>query len=474
LHIATVAAYNREKAGAEPDPSQEGNKEVSITEHRQDGRRIKVSKGKTIVEVVKDGLCTGCGTCVGICPLDAVEMVIDRREGVYVPSLNKERCTECGLCFDVCPGHTVDFRQLNLEIFGKEPDDILVGNCLSCHTGYATDYNIRYNSASGGLVTSLLIFALKEGIIDGALVTRMKKDRPLEPEPFIARTREEIISAAKSKYCPVPANIALKEIMEREGRYAVVGIPCHFHGIRKAERVIKKLEGRVVLHLGLFCTSTPTFKGTERLLQMKGIPKDSVRTLDYRGQGWPGNMRMVLQDGSEKAFQFCAIWSDKTVGQFVFALPAKRCALCIEGSSELADISFGDAWMDKFRGDKVGRSVILCRNEIGRALLERARTSRLVEITELDTNEIIKAQPMLSLRKHRFASLVFLTRALGKNRPKYNQNLPKTKVPYRRVAEIKHILFFLLRSVAPETIVWYIYILWVRKRDIRRPLFKSR
>jgi coenzyme F420 hydrogenase subunit beta len=47
-------------------------------------------------------------------------------------------------------------------------------------------------------------FALEEGIIDGALVTRMKKDRPLEPEPFIARTREEIIEASKSKYCGVP------------------------------------------------------------------------------------------------------------------------------------------------------------------------------------------------------------------------------------------------------------------------------
>ena len=35
----------------------------------------------------------------------------------------------------------------------------------------------------------------------------MKKDNPLEPEPFIARTREEIIEASKSKYCPVPANI---------------------------------------------------------------------------------------------------------------------------------------------------------------------------------------------------------------------------------------------------------------------------
>jgi len=29
---------------------------------------------KTISKVVESGLCTGCGTCVGICPEDAIQM----------------------------------------------------------------------------------------------------------------------------------------------------------------------------------------------------------------------------------------------------------------------------------------------------------------------------------------------------------------------------------------------------------------
>ncbi|MHC1595636.1 MAG: coenzyme F420 hydrogenase/dehydrogenase beta subunit N-terminal domain-containing protein [Candidatus Syntropharchaeales archaeon] len=99
------------------------------------------------------------------------------------------------MCYKVCPGHEVDFKELNLEIFGKEPDDILIGNYLNCYIDHATDHEIRYNSASGGLVTALLIYMLEEGLIDGALVTRMKANNPLEPEPFIARTREEIIEA---------------------------------------------------------------------------------------------------------------------------------------------------------------------------------------------------------------------------------------------------------------------------------------
>jgi len=38
---------------------------------------------------------------------------------------------------------------------------------LNCYIGHSTDYNIRYNSASGGHVTQLSIFALEVGIIDG-------------------------------------------------------------------------------------------------------------------------------------------------------------------------------------------------------------------------------------------------------------------------------------------------------------------
>ena len=119
-----------------------------------------MGSGKTIEDVVKSNLCTGCGTCVGICPEDALEMVIDNPKGIYVPQLDRESCNECGICFEVCPGHSVDIKGLNTEIFGKEPEDILLGNYINCDIGHATNYKIRYNSSSGVLVTALLLFSL--------------------------------------------------------------------------------------------------------------------------------------------------------------------------------------------------------------------------------------------------------------------------------------------------------------------------
>jgi coenzyme F420 hydrogenase subunit beta len=367
----------------------------------------------TIAQVVKDGLCTGCGTCIALCPEEAIELTIDKKKGTYVPTLNEEKCNNCGTCYKICPGHEVDFKALNLEIFGKKPEDILIGNYLNCYVSHSTDYDIRYNSASGGLVTQLLIFALEEGIIDGTLVTRMKKDKPLEPEPFIARTKEEVIEASKSKYCPVPANIALKEILESEEgeKFAVVGLPCHIHGIRKAEQINKKLKQKIVLHLGIFCNHAPNFWGTKLLLQRLKVKEDEVMKLDYRGEGYPGSMRISQKSG--ELLLLPDYWS--FVGAYFF-YPA-RCLLCNDEICELADISFGDAWLPELSDDKIGKSIVVSKSEIGEKILQKVKSKNEIELNEVDVKKVVQSQVgMLYFKKRDLNARSKLFKVV----PKYN------------------------------------------------------
>ncbi len=384
-----------------------------------------MKKGKTIKAVVKDGLCTGCGTCTGICPTNAIEMVIDHRNGIYVPQLDEERCNDCGICYEVCPGHSVDFRDLNQKIFGKEPEDILIGNYLNCYVGHSTNYDIRYNSASGGLVTALLTFALGKGMIDGALVTRMKRDNPFEPEPFIARTKEEIISAAKSKYCPVPANIALREILEREGKYAVVGLPCHTQALRKAERINTRLKERIVLHFGLVCNHAPSFLATDYLLQKLGVSKERVSKIDYRGKGWPGQMSITLGDGSTKLVpHFAELYWGVVYQDFFYP---SRCAICRDKICELSDISFMDAWLPELSQEKVGESIIVVRRRAGQELLQSALTAKAVELEKIPKDKVMQSQSLALVRK-RYNARFSLFKRFGKEVPNYNQPLSKVRL----------------------------------------------
>ena len=409
-----------------------------------------MTENNTIASVIKDGLCTGCGTCVSLCPEEAIKIVINEKKGIYIPKINEERCNNCGICFKVCPGHEVDFKELNLEIFGKEPEDILIGNYLNCYIGYSTDYDIRYNSSSGGLVSTLLIFALEEGIIDGALVTRMKKDNPLEPEPFIARTREEIIEASKSKYCPVPANIALKEILNsKEGeKFAVVGLPCHIYGVRKAEQINKKLKERIVLHFGIFCSSEHTFLGTEFLLQRISVKKEDIIKIDYRGEGWPGGMTIALKNGNKKFLPLNEYW--KEFGPFF--IPT-RCIFCFDESCELSDISFGDIFLPELtEKDEIGTSRIISRNKVGEDILQRAILNKKVELNK--TSSLV--QQIIYFKQNLKASIFFF-RLFGKKVPNYDIALLKP----RFTAYFNIILLYLRLYISSKRYLWGLLNIWL-------------
>ena len=377
---------------------------------------------ETIEVVVSNGLCTGCGTCVGICSKDAIRMGKSNSGASYYPQLDAGMCDNCGLCFRVCPGHFVDFKGLNLDIFGNEPEDVLIGNYQGCYLGHATDDNLRYNAASGGMVTALLLFALEKGIIDGALVTRMKKDNPLEPEPFIARTKEEIIDASKSKYCPVPANIMLKEILNSENgeKFAVVGLPCHIHGVRKAELANRKLKEKIVLHVGIFCSHSDTFWQTEFLLKKLGLKKEDIAKIDYRGEGWPGMMSVLLKDGRKVSVPYSEATS--LHGLWLHAL--LRCALCCDLTAELADVSCGDAWLPEIlANEKMGKSIVIPRTKMGEALCLEAVQDRYIKIEKTSAYKVKQCGDMMQTKKKDINVRFFIQRLFNKAIPTYNTTL---------------------------------------------------
>lgn len=48
--------------------------------------------------VVDKEECTGCETCVEVCPVEAIVMNNDD-----LAEIDQDECTECGTCLDECP-----------------------------------------------------------------------------------------------------------------------------------------------------------------------------------------------------------------------------------------------------------------------------------------------------------------------------------------------------------------------------------
>lgn len=47
--------------------------------------------------VVDAGKCTGCESCVGECPSEAIVMKDDKAV------VEADKCVDCGVCIDACP-----------------------------------------------------------------------------------------------------------------------------------------------------------------------------------------------------------------------------------------------------------------------------------------------------------------------------------------------------------------------------------
>ncbi len=369
-------------------------------------------------EVIDTGLCTGCGTCAGICPTGAI--IMKPTCGLFEPTVNAALCTQCQLCLKACPGRSVDFEALRMQVFGAQPAHKTIGNYSSCYTAYSFDQDIRFHSASGGAITQLLLFALENKIIDGAVVTRMSKTNPLQPEAFIAKTKQEIIDASKSKYCPVSTNACLKQILKEEGKFAIVGLPCHIHGVRKAETLLKVLQGKIVLQFGLLCSHTVDFAGIDFLLQKLGVEPNQVSKMSYRGEGWPGSLTVETKTANKITMPLVGSWHAYWPLFSSFFFTPLRCTMCSDQAAEFSDLSFGDAWLPEYRKEKTGASIIVSRTQRGQQLLNAAASAKVLNLKPLDVSRVEQSQHVnLRFKKDDLACRLSFLASMGQVTPSY-------------------------------------------------------
>ena len=156
-------------------------------------------KIKNIQDVVKSGLCNRCGTCVG---LSDGKIVFSDRTKKFLPQLSGDLdAGENAELLKYCSGKGFDFPAQNKRIYGDEGShNVFTGTYDKIYIGNATDEAVRRAGGSGGILSSILIWLLESGRIDGAVVVGMSDDEPWLTKPFIATTKEEILKAAQSKY----------------------------------------------------------------------------------------------------------------------------------------------------------------------------------------------------------------------------------------------------------------------------------
>jgi coenzyme F420 hydrogenase subunit beta len=333
-------------------------------------------------EVIRKGLCTACGACIGVCSSQAIRM-----NGV-IPELAGE-CAGCGRCLQVCPGRDIHLDEMEQALFGRSrhAHERELGIHQAVYAANAGAPDIRRAATSGGVLTALLCHALDMDWIDGAILTGMDPASPALAAPAVALGKEEVQSSQKSKYMLVPGGLlsVLHQAVRENGRtrLAVVGSPCHIHAVRKLQQspdkgLRKAFGDKIKLALGHFCAFNFFPEGTRVLIQACGADPDQVEAVQWRDTEevpFPGDFSVTLADGEKRHID---LMREYLILGGIYTHP--RCRICYDWANEAADISCGDE-VDEKGAHKAGakRSHVVVRTPAGRELFDSAAGEGKIE-----------------------------------------------------------------------------------------------
>ena len=240
---------------------------------------------KNIQGVIDNGLCSACGSCAGICPVNAIQMEANPAGFLYA-SINKEKCIGCAKCLRICPSFYENIPYI-------VPEDWSDGKYLTGYVGYAVSEEIREESQSGGLVSALLTYMLKNGTIDGAVVSDF--DISLQkPIPKYVSSEEDIVHAAGSYYSQVPMLNMLWN--HQDEKVAVVALGCQSESIHLAVDRLKMKRPEMIL--GLVCGWQFSMEMTNDLIRLGGLKEGNLKHFwprKKKRKGGPGEFSLLIQ-----------------------------------------------------------------------------------------------------------------------------------------------------------------------------------
>lgn len=312
---------------------------------------------------LEDERCILCGLCCRVCAdLVGVFAINYQNRGIErdvdAPySEFSEDCIACGACSLVCPTSAIKEQK---NIFALTEDDSIkieekhlngerdkdLGVCSDL---FAARTGIR--GQDGGVVTSLLVRALEEDLIDAAVVAYERKT--FGGKAAAVDDIDAVVRAKGTKYVRLSALPPLLDAL-REGkrRIAVVGTPCQIRVVRKLEQLgyfRDEYPQAEIFLLGLFCFESFDYrKLRDHIKELMDVDiEDADRVQIAKGRF------TARVDGREHSCSVRELDDDIQEG----------CRFCGDLVSRLADISIGSV------GSPEGYSTVIVRSEKGERLL---------------------------------------------------------------------------------------------------------
>ena len=215
-----------------------------------------------MIKIDDKSQCSGCGTCVIVCPKNCIQFSEDEIGAKY-PVVDVESCINCGKCEAVCPIQ----NSLHNRDIGK-----------AVYAAYSNESNIRFRGSSGGMFET---FATKI-IEDDGSVFASKFDDYLKLKCVEATTIEEIRCLTKSKYLQSDCASIFPLIKQRiiEGRQVLFcATPCQVSALEKYLGDLANYEN--VFLLDFFCHGISSQSFFDKCIEYIE-ERNNIKILEYQ------------------------------------------------------------------------------------------------------------------------------------------------------------------------------------------------
>jgi len=338
----------------------------------------KINKGLKALEekVFTQDLCAVCGACLSLCPY----LRSWKGRIVKLDDCNLEE----GRCFAYCPRTGIDLDEVHQGIFRKKYEEIEVGPVRKIMMARAKDPLFTKKAQTGGVVSALVDFALREKMIQASILT--SRDGDLLPHGRIIKGRKEILSCAGSSYVSGPTLEAFNRgPWKGEERIGIVGLPCQVLALArmKTSKLEKKTPiDRVALVIGLFCTWALDYNPFRAFLRER-VNGRSIQRLHITS---PPERILEVKAGN-KLYRIPV----EDIRSFI----RPSCKVCLDMTAELSDLSVGTV------EGKEGWNTVIIRTAIGENLLKRAKDAGLIETRSLPKDNLNHLKEASLLKKRR-------------------------------------------------------------------------
>jgi coenzyme F420 hydrogenase subunit beta len=333
------------------------------------GLRVRANNQKFLKKyVLEEGLCTGCGACVGLCPYQVVYH--DRTVQLHHCDL------EDGKCYAFCPRTTTDLTALRKLLFEKDDLTPEIGAVKGYYFSQAVDPELRKIAQHGATVTALMELALAEGLIDSAIVS--SRNQEFMQNGAIVNDRVTLRKNAGSKFTVSPTIAAFNQLVtDDKGNMGVVATPCQALALAKM-KLVKEDTAKIdqlKLVVGLYCGWTLSAEKYTKLLFQNDIALESIVGMDVPAGK---NILELFTNNGAKFIPFDEVQD----------CIREACLYCMDSTAEYADVSVGSA---RFAGNwKEVRhwNQLIVRTAKGRELVELAVKRGTLKVREASAESL--------------------------------------------------------------------------------------